>query len=539
MFAMDHADFYPERNSPRRSLVRIRLGPILIAWLVLVLCRIGMRLFSVGTGTRSTLGLASVTAAVNAYWLVIGPAFVAACRMTRRFTARYRWPVVALLALGVTALEPLWYFWMVRVFHGTPAPWAAAVVARADVNLLIVALIVAAEVVSEEFEVALDRQRQRDALESLLVDTEVRALTLQLQPHFLFNTLQLAAEAAYEDIAAARRVVGDLHRLLRRTFAFEEQSLVPLVDEIDFLQSYIAIQRRRFGSRLTVELHVDPGVRELLLPPLLLQPIVENSIQHGLGPLARDGKIVIRASRASSHLCLTVQDNGVGLHEPQVAAGGLGLGVTRRRLAALFPGQHRIDIQNVETGGAIVSIEIPTVSVATRSADPTPMAGGSHEDARWWSVRGAIVAGIGIALVLGNITGAALLVDRYGNASRPTPPGSIAVWVPVQLLVLALTVVLWRARSIRRWLHDRDAEANHLRAQVAEARARVGALRSGKELMLTSLARLSKADTPADFDDIILNTSQLIRRILTLAHHGHSSVELEVELTRRSSPITD
>lgn len=148
-------------------------------------------------------------------------------------------------------------------------------------------------------------------------------------------------------------------------------------------------------------------------------------------------------------------------------------------------------------------------------------------------MRGTVRASLGLALAVANVTGAAVWFDKSLSGGSPTPVGSAVVWFPLEVLVFALAIVLWRGRSVQRWLHQRDGEAHALRAQIRTTRARVAALRSGREMMVSALARLSFAHHPAEFDRLIMGTSDLIRGVLSLAHDGHSSVELEAELAQR------
>jgi hypothetical protein len=494
------------------------------AWGVLVLSRVASRVLAVGTGARTLLELTALTASVNAYWLLAGPAIGAIRRRVAGLPVHVRW--LSLVATAAVALgaEALWYRLVLLGYHGHPLRWTEAVVDRADVNILIVGLIVGAGWLAEEFERATNRQRQRDELESLLVEADLRALMLQLQPHFLFNTLQLAAEAAFDDLATAKHIAAELQRLLERSFEFENQRLVPVSIEVDFLHSFIAIERRRFGTRLTVEVHVDPQARKLLIPPLLLQPLVENSIQHGLGSVARDGHVVVRISKASELLRVTVRDNGVGFAQPTAARpGGLGLDVTRRRLLALFPDQNTMHIGNGPDGGAMVIVAIPArhpSSSVDRASAEIPRGDSPRE---WGLPTGAWLAVIGVALVILDLGVALALLDRTSANPTPMHRASVLMWAPVELLAPALAVVAWQARSVKRWLHERDGETRRLRREVNAARERAQGLRAGKDLMLAGVARLAHARTAHEFDDIILRTSEMLRRLLNSDPHESRS----------------
>jgi hypothetical protein len=491
---------------------------IFLAWTALVACRVIARLISVGAGARGAFGLVVLTVAVNAYWLFAGPLLA----RLRRFSLRNWNRTMALGAIGALAAvvvvgEAAWYRPVLRAFNGAPLPWREAIISRGDVNLLVVALVLAAGWLSDGFERALERQRQGRELEAVLADAELRLLALQLQPHFLFNALQLAAEAAYDDIAEARDVVRDLQTLLQRAFELEDRGLVPVAEEIEFLGAYVAIQQRRFGARLTVDVRVASDVRGFLLPPLLLQPLVENCIRHGIGPLARDGRIVVSLHRGNEHLLIRVFDNGVGF-APSLrsnASFGLGHGATRRRLDALFPGRYAFDIGNGHSGGAIVSIAIPIVESDTRIRPaPDALRIESHDAVERPWLGGAIAAiALGTLLMLVDVFGSALLLEAATH-STAVVRAPIAMWVPAQLLAFALGLVLWRGRGVRRWLQRRDADTRELNARIAATRETVLELRSGKDVMIGALERLAGAVDAREFDDLTLSAAEAARTLL-------------------------
>jgi len=499
-------------TSPRtRALLSI-----LLAWAALVGCRVIARLISVGAGERGAVGLTILTAAVNAYWLVAGPMLARFRRLALKRWSRVQ-AIAAIAGAGIVVLllEPAWYAPVLRALHGVPLPWREAVVYRGDVNLLLVALILAAGWLSDSFDRALERQRQRGELEAVLAEAELRSLALQLQPHFLFNTLQLAAEAAYDDITEARAIVCELQTLLRRAFELEERSLVPVAEEVAFLQSYVAIQQRRFGSRLRVAVDVDPTVDDLLIPPLLLQPLVENSIRHGIGPLARDGRVSVGLSRRDDRLLISVGDNGIGFAANARSSVGLGLGVTRRRLDALFSTRYTLDVGRAAEGGASVSIVIP---IASRE-EPGRTANRQDEtlrsvDPRGRSIAAAVAIGVGSALMLVDVIGSAYVLESSSHASRAIAPVRLAMWIPAQLLAFALGLVLWRGRSVRRWLQRRDAETLALNDRIAATRERILHLREGKDVMISALDRLAVAADARVFDDLTLSAAETVRALL-------------------------
>jgi two-component system, LytTR family, sensor kinase len=204
------------------------------------------------------------------------------------------------------------------------------------------------------------RSREREHVEAQLADTRLQMLNMQLQPHFLFNTLNTIAEMVHEDPEKADAMIGGLSDLLRRTLDLKDTRAIPLAEEIDLVSRYIDIQRTRFGDRLQVRMTIDPDALEVKVPPLLLQPLVENAIRHGLAARLDAGRIGIDARVDGPSLRLAVTDDG-SADAGEVIAGPerVGLGNTRARLDALYGGRARLDLASVAGRGARVTIDIP------------------------------------------------------------------------------------------------------------------------------------------------------------------------------------
>jgi two-component system LytT family sensor kinase len=209
--------------------------------------------------------------------------------------------------------------------------------------------------------------RERDVRESRLAtnvaEARLEALEGRLQPHFLFNTLNAIASLIRKDPRAAAVMVGHLSDLLRA--ALEAQPgggrEVTLANELELLERYTAIQQARFSDRLTVSIDATPGVLSAYVPPMILQPIVENAIRHGIAPREARGTLTIEATRRGAMLRLVVRDDGVGFGSAPASARGKGLGIsgTRERLAHLYGGQFRFDIAAATPTGTVVTIELP------------------------------------------------------------------------------------------------------------------------------------------------------------------------------------
>jgi two-component system LytT family sensor kinase len=204
------------------------------------------------------------------------------------------------------------------------------------------------------------RRALREAeLATLLERAQRDVLRMQLQPHFLFNTLHAVSALMERDVHAARRMITRLSDLLRLALDDDSRHEVSLEEEIEFLDRYAEIQKIRFGGRLDVTYDIAADARRLLVPRLVLQPLVENSITHGLSRLERPGNVTVEARRRDGHLVLRVLDDGVGLEGGALTREGVGVGNTRARLEQLYGRGHRFEIGNLPGGGCEVRIEIP------------------------------------------------------------------------------------------------------------------------------------------------------------------------------------
>ena len=196
-------------------------------------------------------------------------------------------------------------------------------------------------------------------LEARLADARLQLLKMQLHPHFLFNTLNAISELVHEDPATADRMIASLSELLRESLDAGADDQVTLAKELELLDRYVDIQRARFGDRLDVRVDVERETRAALVPILILQPLVENSIRHGLAARVRAERIQVRAMRRDERLILEVTDDGIGLGAAGAAREGVGLGNSRARLQALYGPDQSIDVSNVEGGGVLVRLAMP------------------------------------------------------------------------------------------------------------------------------------------------------------------------------------
>src|SRR5947209_4073164 len=216
-----------------------------------------------------------------------------------------------------------------------------------------------------------ERELRAVQLETRLAQAQLDALRMQLHPHFLFNTLNSISVLMGEDVKAARRMLTRLSDLLRKSLENEGAHEVSLRDELEFLESYLEIEQTRFQDRLTIRMNVDPATLDARVPNLILQPLVENAIRHGIAPRAAAGTIEIRAERQNGMIELQVSDDGAGLGGASVEGlmKGIGLSNTQARLEQLYGARASFELRERDEGGLTVTIAIPFRSQFSRDGE--------------------------------------------------------------------------------------------------------------------------------------------------------------------------
>jgi sensor histidine kinase YesM len=207
------------------------------------------------------------------------------------------------------------------------------------------------------------RERREAELEVRLVEARLQALRMQLNPHFLFNTLNSIASLVHEQ-PQAEEMIEALSDLLRLTLSASDRQDVTLREELHFLDRYLLIEQMRFGERLQVEKQIDVGALDSVVPILILQPLVENAVKHGIEAQIAPGLIRIVAERAGTTLRLAVSDNGRGLAGNGKHKEGVGLRNTRARLKELYGENASLELKPGEAGGLIAEIRMPWRTVA-------------------------------------------------------------------------------------------------------------------------------------------------------------------------------
>jgi two-component system, LytTR family, sensor kinase len=308
-------------------------------------------------------------------WLICGGLWFAGTPLilwlARRFPIdRQRWLASVFVHLAASALLS---FLMLGVFtfislqfgHIDAAPWPRAfraqLVASIYAEVLTYWIVIGLSQGIDYYRKYRERELRASQLEARLAQAQLDALRMQLHPHFLFNTLNSISVLMSDDVAAARRMLTRLSELLRVTLDNVGTHEVSLREELEFLNNYLEIEQTRFQDRLSVRMQIEPEVLNARVPNLILQPLVENAIRHGIAPRAQPGWVEIRASRENGIVKLQVRDNGPGLNsdssKPLVK--GVGLTNTEARLEQLYGGNHNFEISDIIGGGLQVAIAIP------------------------------------------------------------------------------------------------------------------------------------------------------------------------------------
>jgi hypothetical protein len=203
-----------------------------------------------------------------------------------------------------------------------------------------------------------ERETRAALLEASLSRAQLEALSVQLQPHFLFNTLNTISALMHRDVEAADEMIARLSELLRLTLERDQVEEVTLAEELDLLQRYIDIMRVRFRDRLTVDIGVEPEAMRVAVPHFLLQPLVENAIQHGVDRVRGNCTVRIEAGVRDGNLAITLSDRGPGF-DPRTTRRGIGLANATARLQRLYGERARLETSSLDDGGGRVALVLP------------------------------------------------------------------------------------------------------------------------------------------------------------------------------------
>lgn len=303
-------------------------------------------------------------------WYVFALLAIPSVKLARRFSFdRLSWGRAALVHLGASLVFSLLYI-ILRAWVGQAQGWIAdkpvgfeqafqpLLVKTFQYNLWVYWVIIAVTHAFDYYRKFHERELRASELEKRLAQARLQALQSQLNPHFLFNTLHTISALMHKDVDAADRMVMKLSELLRLALDNTDTHEVLLREELDFLQRYLEIEKTRFRERLSVELEIAPETLDARVPNLVLQPLVENAIRHGVERHARPGRIVLRSTARNGELELQVQDNGSGLEETNPRE-GIGISNTRNRLEQLYGSHQKFELQNLAAGGLLARVVIP------------------------------------------------------------------------------------------------------------------------------------------------------------------------------------
>lgn len=300
-------------------------------------------------------------------WALLTPAIL---WIDRRYVSFDRWVAgtIALL-LGLSVVLSVVHLWITAVLlYPFPDIWWSPLrtpqyatyyfLGGWQMSCALIAIIQAFKFNSR----SLISQFELERVEKRLLESHLNALRLQLEPHFLFNTLNAISSEVEENPALAREMIDDLAVLLRRSLDYKDSAEITLAQEMALLEHYLAIQKVRFGARIDIQIHVDPETLTTPVPSLLLQPMVENAIRHGIEGRLSGGRIEVSAHGVGDEVEIRVIDDGVGLAPDWQTrvSNGIGVAATRERLEALYPAiQNHFAMLPHEGGGTEVVIRVP------------------------------------------------------------------------------------------------------------------------------------------------------------------------------------
>jgi sensor histidine kinase YesM len=354
-------------------------GLIVLFWGLIILLTIGQRAFDPRLGGRGNLMPGEAWQAIIEYtaWALLTPGIFWLSRRFRMEGVRWGQHLLLHIAIALLVAVVFNYFgfatfqWLVPETRRFGLSFLRGVMGLYFLDELIIYLVVLAAGFARDYFLryrerlteAIQLRTHAAALQTQLAEAKLHALRMQVNPHFLFNTLHAISSLVERDPRGVRRMIARLSTLLRYTLDGTHAQEVPLQQELSFLEGYLEIQRIRFQGKLEVELDIAPEVVAALVPNLILQPLVENAIKHGVEQVAGNGQVVVRVWREAETLHLQVTDNGPGL----VSAGGqgtetgtgVGLRNTRERLESLYGASQYLVLEAVPTGGFVAHIALP------------------------------------------------------------------------------------------------------------------------------------------------------------------------------------
>ena len=292
-------------------------------------------------------------------WAALTPAVLWATRGAA-FTPG-QWPRSALIhAVTGTAFVLVSLTLQTLLARGTgmDSTGSSPLLPRVENSLLAFGVLSVIGQAARYFDLLKKRQVHASELEGRLAKTHLQLLRMQLQPHFLFNTLNTVAELVHSDPDTADQMITRLGRLLRLSLDHAGHQVVPLRQEIDFLRMYVEIEQIRFQDRLQIVWNLALDTLDAAVPTLLWHPVLENAIRHGVTPLAGRGRIVIASERQGDELVLEIRDNGRGMPHGELRE-GVGLRNIRERVDQLYGSRARFKLEPAPGGGTLATLQLP------------------------------------------------------------------------------------------------------------------------------------------------------------------------------------
>lgn len=271
--------------------------------------------------------------------------------------------IYAVAGLGFFLLSGVLEWLLGKAIGVTPPGqfWTTILTECVETRILAFLAIVTLGLASRYLALYRTRHIHASDLEARLAKTHLQVLKMQLQPHFLFNTLNAIAELVHTDPEAADQMITRLGRLLRLSLDHASHQVVPLRQEADFLRVYMDIEQVRFQDRLQVVWDLAPDTLDSAVPTLLWQPVLENAIRHGVTPLAGRGRIVITSRRDAEDLVLEIRDNGQGLPPEGAPRQGVGLRNVRERVEQLYGPRAQFTLSPALGGGTAATLRLPFI----------------------------------------------------------------------------------------------------------------------------------------------------------------------------------
>jgi two-component system, LytTR family, sensor kinase len=249
-----------------------------------------------------------------------------------------------------------------------PSPFLILFVDRFNITVFYYIATIAVTMAFDNARVAREQEVARARLAAELSRAQLGALRMQIQPHFLFNTLNTISSMMVRDPDGADAMISRLGDLLRLTLEQGEAQETTVERELEIVRLYVDIEQIRFEEWLTVDIDVDPDVLDARVPPMMLQPLIENAIRHGIAPAARPGSVRVSAHREGADLLLVIEDDGVGFTNGRSSPGhGIGMKATADRLRHLYGADQQMHVERAMPRGTRISIRLPCRTAGTEA----------------------------------------------------------------------------------------------------------------------------------------------------------------------------